>query len=53
MYKKRILTCLTLVVMVVALAGIFFYMSHVKDSQPRMDGTFVKAFSQDVKEYCL
>lgn len=53
MYRKKIVTCITVVVIVMAFAGILYYMSHLKKNQAEMDGTFVQAFTQDVKQYGL
>lgn len=53
MDKKRVLTCLTVLLLVLALAGIFFYISYVNNSTPEKRGTLVRAFSQKVNECCI
>lgn len=53
MYKNKIITCLTVVLMALVFAGILFYMSYLKKSDPEINGTFVNAFSQERVEYCL
>lgn len=51
MHRKKMLTCcLTLVVLTVAVAGIFYYMSYVKSNNNEMKGTLVQAFTQKVNE---
>lgn len=53
MDKKRAITCLAILILVIALAGIFFYISYVNNSAPAKRGTLVRAFSQKVNECCI
>lgn len=53
MDKKRVITCLTVLLLVLALAGIFYYISYVNNSAPAKRGTLVRAFSQKVNECCV
>jgi len=53
MYKNKIMTCVTLLVMIAILAGIFFYASYVRKDEAKNKGTLVNAFDQKVVEVCL
>lgn len=53
MDKKRVVTCLTVLILVAALAGIFFYIAYVNNNAPEKRGTLVRAFSQKVNECCI
>lgn len=53
MDKRRMITCLTVLMLVVILAGIFCYISYVNNSAPAKRGTLVRAFSQKVDECCI
>lgn len=51
--KRRMITCLTVLMLVAILAGIFCYISYVNNSAPAKRGTLVRAFSQKVDECCI
>ena len=53
MYKKKILACLTAVLMLSLVIGIFYYASYVQKNNHEAGGTFVKAFGQKTEECCL
>ena len=53
MDKKRAIACLTVLILVLILAGIFCYISYVNNSAPAKQGTLVRAFSQKVDECCI
>lgn len=50
MDKRKIINCFTVFVLIVALAGIFYYISYVNGSSTAKKGTLVRTFSQKVDE---
>ena len=50
MYKKKILVCLTALLMLAVVIGIFYYASYIQNHNHELGGTFVKAFGQTVEE---
>lgn len=53
MDKKRCVTCLTVLILVLILGGIFYYIFCVNSRAPENRGTLVRAFSQKVNECCI
>jgi len=53
MDKKRAVTCLTVLILVLVLGGIFYYIFCVNKRVPENRGTLVRAFSQKVNECCI
>lgn len=53
MDKKRVVTCLTVLLLVLIVGGIFFYISCVNHRASENRGTLVRAFSQKVNECCI
>lgn len=53
MYKSKVMTCVTLLVMIAILIGIFCYASYVREDEKSNKGTLVNAFDQKVVEVSL
>ncbi len=53
MLRNRIVACLTLLVLALALTGIFCYASYLKKQETEKRGVLVQAFSQKANECWL
>lgn len=53
MNRKKITVCLTVCVLVLALAGLFWYIACLNRTGDVQKGTLVKAFSQKMNACCL